>query len=170
MAPFDLPVDEIRKSLDMIRRPLRVAVMRSKNPFNVGAIIRVAHSFLAQEILLVGDEPFYKKAAMGMDRYENLVYLPDEDALVAWAKQRGLPLVSFEREAGQADLWNATIPEASILVFGSENEGISPELLAQSDHVVAIPMFGINNSFPITVAAGIAMAEWTRRHYAPAAR
>jgi hypothetical protein len=26
-------------------------------------------------------------------------------------------------------------------------------------------MYGINNSFPITVAAGIAMAEWTRRHF-----
>jgi hypothetical protein len=26
-------------------------------------------------------------------------------------------------------------------------------------------MYGINNSFPVTVAAGIAMAEWTRRHY-----
>jgi tRNA G18 (ribose-2'-O)-methylase SpoU len=26
-------------------------------------------------------------------------------------------------------------------------------------------MYGINNSFPVTVAAGIAMAEWTRRHF-----
>jgi hypothetical protein len=31
--------------------------------------------------------------------------------------------------------------------------------------VVGIPMYGINHSFPVTVAAGIAMAEWTRRHY-----
>lgn len=165
VAPFDQPIDEIRRSLDVIRRPLRIAVLRSKNPFNVGAIIRVAHSFLAQEILLVGDEPFYKKAAMGMDRYENLVYLPDDDALVTWAKKRDLPIVGFEREAGEADLWNATIPEAAILLFGSENDGIPTSLLQQCNHVVAIPMYGINNSFPITVAAGIAMAEWTRRHY-----
>jgi hypothetical protein len=26
-------------------------------------------------------------------------------------------------------------------------------------------MYGINNSFPVTVAAGIAMAEWTRRYF-----
>lgn len=149
----------------MIRRPLRVAVLRSKNPFNVGAIIRVAHSFLAQDIVLVGDEPFYKRAAMGMDRYENLVYLPDDDALVAWAAERDLPLIGFEREAGQEDLWNAPIPEACVLLFGSENDGIPATLLQRCQHVVAIPMYGINNSFPITVAAGIAMAEWTRRHY-----
>ena len=38
-------------------------------------------------------------------------------------------------------------------------------LVAMADLVVGIPMYGINNSFPVTVAAGIAMAEWTRRHY-----
>ena len=31
-------------------------------------------------------------------------------------------------------------------------------------------MYGINHSFPVTVAAGIAMAEWTRRHYASRSR
>lgn len=51
------------------------------------------------------------------------------------------------------------------MVFGSENEGVSDTILAASAQVVAIPMYGINNSFPVTVAAGIAMAEWTRRHY-----
>lgn len=167
MAPFELPLDEIRQSLNTLRRPLRVAVLRSKNPFNVGSIIRVAHSFLAQEILLVGDEPFYKKAAMGMDRYENLVYLPDEDALVTWARERRLPLVGFEREAATADLWTSPLPESCVLLFGSESDGLSEGLLAACDHVVAIPMAGINNSFPITVAAGIGMAEWTRRHYGP---
>ena len=51
------------------------------------------------------------------------------------------------------------------MVFGSETSGVSAELLAEVDDIVAIPMYGINNSFPVTVAAGIAMAEWTRRHY-----
>ena len=39
------------------------------------------------------------------------------------------------------------------------------EIVDAADEVVGIPMYGINNSFPVTVAAGIAMAEWTRRHY-----
>jgi tRNA G18 (ribose-2'-O)-methylase SpoU len=50
-------------------------------------------------------------------------------------------------------------------VFGSETSGVSEELLAEVDDIVAIPMYGINHSFPVTVAAGIAMAEWTRRYY-----
>jgi tRNA G18 (ribose-2'-O)-methylase SpoU len=165
VPPFELPLEEIRDSLQPLRRPLRIAVLRARNPFNVGAIIRVAHSFLVQDVVLVGEEPYYERAAMGMDRYENIVELASDEALVAWARARELPLVVFEREHARVDLWRAPLPEACLMVFGSETHGVSPEVLAAADHVVAIPMYGINNSFPVTVAAGIAMAEWTRRHY-----
>jgi tRNA G18 (ribose-2'-O)-methylase SpoU len=133
----------------------------------VGAIIRVAHSFLVQEVILVGDEPFYERAAMGMDRYETLVLLPSETDLVAWARERALPLVVFEREQARVDLWRAEMPEACVMVFGSEKEGVPASLIDAADQVVGIPMYGINNSFPVSVAAGIAMAEWTRRHFGP---
>jgi tRNA G18 (ribose-2'-O)-methylase SpoU len=162
---FELPLEEIRASLQSLRRPLRIAVLRAKNAFNVGAIIRTAHSFLVHDIVLVGDEPFYERAAMGMHRYENLVMLPSEAALCDWARERRLPLVVFEREQARVDLWHAELPEQCLMVFGSETDGVPPALLEAADQVVAIPMYGINNSYPVTVAAGIAMAEWTRRHY-----
>ena len=53
VPPFGMPLDEIREELQRIRHPFRIAIRRSKNPFNVGAIIRTAHSFLVQEINLV---------------------------------------------------------------------------------------------------------------------
>jgi tRNA G18 (ribose-2'-O)-methylase SpoU len=162
---FELPAEEIRASLDRLRRPLSIAVLRSHNPFNVGAIIRTAHSFLVRDIVLVGSEPYYERASMGMQRYENIVNVADEAELVGWARGRGLHLAVFEREQARVDLWRAKLPEECLMVFGSETHGVPPELVAQADEVVAIPMYGINHSFPVTVAAGIAMAEWTRRHY-----
>ncbi len=71
----------------------------------------------------------------------------------------------FEKEYAQVDLWRAELPEDCVMVFGSEVSGVSPEIVAAADLVVGIPMYGINHSFPVTVAAGIAMAEWTRRYY-----
>jgi tRNA G18 (ribose-2'-O)-methylase SpoU len=167
VPPFELPTEEIRRSLQPLRRPLSVAVLRAGNPFNVGAIIRVAHSFLVDELVLVGDEPFYERAAMGMAKYETIVQLPTDAALIERARARGLPLVVFEREPARIDLWRANLPPACLMVFGSESDGVSAEILAAADEVVAIPMYGINNSYPVSVAAGIAMAEWTRRHYGP---
>ena len=166
VPPLGMPLDEVRRELDRIRHPVRIAIRRAKNPFNVGAIIRTAHSFLVQEIVLVGDEPWYERAAMGMQRYETIVQLVTEAELVPWARARNLHIAVFEREHATVDLWRAALPEESLLVFGSENHGVPEELVAAADEVVAIPMAGINNSFPVTVAAGIAMAEGTRRHFA----
>jgi tRNA G18 (ribose-2'-O)-methylase SpoU len=167
---FELPAQEIRASLETLRRPLRIAVLRSHNPFNIGAIIRTAHSFLVQEIVLVGSEPYYERAAMGMHRYETIVNLADDGELIAYARERGLHLAVFEREEARVDLWRAALPEECLMVFGSETHGVPPELIAAADEVVGIPMYGINHSFPVTVAAGIAMAEWTRRHFGPPPR
>ena len=96
VPPFEMPLAEIRASLQKLRRPLSVAILRARNPFNVGAIIRVAHSFLVKEIFLIGTEPFYEKAAMGMQKYETIVECPDEGAFLE--ATRGRPLVGVERD------------------------------------------------------------------------
>jgi tRNA G18 (ribose-2'-O)-methylase SpoU len=166
VPPFEMPLEDIRASLQKLRRPLSVAVLRARNPFNVGAIIRVAHSFLVREIILVGDEPYYERGAMGMDRYENIVQVATDAELVAHARARGCKLVVFEKDAAKVDLWHAELPEDCLMVFGSEAHGVTEELVRAADLVVGIPMYGINHSFPVTVAAGIAMAEWTRRFFA----
>ena len=165
VPPFEMPLDEIRASLDTLRRPLNIAVLRARNPFNVGAIIRVAHSFLVREIVLVGSERYYERGAMGMDRYENIVCVADEAALIARVRAGGGKLVVFEKDAARVDLWHADLPAECTMVFGSEATGVPDEIVRAADMVVGIPMYGINHSFPVTVAAGIAMAEWTRRYY-----
>jgi tRNA G18 (ribose-2'-O)-methylase SpoU len=166
VPPLNLPLDEIRRDLDRLRHPLRIAVLRAKNPFNVGAIIRVAHSFLVREIVLVGDAPYYEKAAMGMDKYENIRELPDDAALIAYARAEKLPLVVFEKDDATTSLWTTELPGECLMVFGSEDFGVGAALVEAADQVVGIPMYGINHSFPLAIAAGIAMAEWTRRFVA----
>ena len=165
VPPFEMPRQEIRSELNRIRHPFRIAIDRAKNPFNIGSIIRTAHSFLAKEIILIGTEPWYERAAMGMQRYENIVELPTERAFLDAAEKAGWPLVAFEKDHAQTGMWEAEIPDDAVLIFGNEDDGCSPGLLEAADQVLGIPMFGINHSYPISVAAGIAMAEWARRYY-----
>ena len=160
-----MPRAEARLELDRLRHPFRVAVERAKNPFNIGAIIRTGHSFLPREILLIGSEPWYERAAMGMQRYENIVELPDTAAFLDYVRERNLSLTVFEKDAATVGLWEAAMPEDAVLVFGNEDSGVSDEILRVATEVVAIPMYGVNHSYPISVAAGIAMAEWARRRY-----
>jgi tRNA G18 (ribose-2'-O)-methylase SpoU len=167
VPPFDLSTAEIKRELDRLRTPLRIAVQRSKNPFNVGAIIRVAHSFLVREIILIGEEPYYERASMGMEKYENITRVADETIFLERARDERLRLIAIEKDHPRVHgLWDYAFPEQGcVLVFGSENEGVSAELLRAAEAVVAIPMFGINHSYPVSVAAGIAMAEWSRRYW-----
>jgi tRNA G18 (ribose-2'-O)-methylase SpoU len=165
VPPFDLSRDEQRRELDRVRHPFRVAIDRAKNPFNIGTLIRTAHSFLAAEVILIGTERWYERAAMGMQRYEHVTEIPTVAAFLARAKAEAWRLTVFERERATTDLWRAALPEDAVLVFGNEDDGVAPELLAAAAEVVAIPMYGINHSYPVVVAAGIAMAEWARRRY-----
>ncbi len=165
VSPLGMPREEIREELDRIRHPFRIAVDRAKNPFNIGAIVRTAHSFLAKEIILIGSEPWYERAAMGMQRYENIVELPSVEAFLAHAQEHAWHLVAFEKDDSNVGLWEAELPGDCVMVFGNEDRGVSRRILAHAQQIVGIPMYGINHSYPISIAAGIGMAEWARRHY-----
>jgi tRNA G18 (ribose-2'-O)-methylase SpoU len=161
VAPFDLPTEAIKDELDALRVDMSVAICRAKNPFNVGAIIRVAHSFLVREIFLVGTEPYYERAAMGMRKYEHIVECPTEEDFLE--RVQGRPLVGVERDHARHTLWEAPMPRDLVFLLGSEDDGLSPTMLAACHDIVGIPMYGINHSYPVTVAAGMILCEWARR-------
>jgi tRNA G18 (ribose-2'-O)-methylase SpoU len=162
VAPFGLSTEEIREELAGLRARFSIALVRAKNPFNIGAIIRVAHSFLVREIHLIGTEPWYERAAMGMQKYETLVEHPDEASFLAAIGDR--PLIGVERDAARTTLWEAPFPDDLVFVLGSENDGVPPALLEACHEVIAIPMYGINHSYPVAVAAGMVLCEWARRN------
>lgn len=162
VTPFGLSTDEIKRELLPLRSDFSIAVCRAKNPFNIGAIIRVAHSFLVKEIFLIGSEPYYERASMGMQKYETIVDCPDEASFLDAVK--GRPLIGVERDHATTSLWEAPMPRGLVFLFGSENDGLPPMLLEACDETLAIPMYGINHSYPVAIAAGMVLCEWARRH------
>ena len=164
--PLDETAESVRDALASLRGTLSLAVVAAGNPFAVGAIIRVCHSFLVKEILLLGTEPYYEKASMGMHRFERVVRLPDESAFFAYTA--GRPLWGLEREPSRRSLYEVTsFPENLVLCAGSERFGLPPSILDRCEEVLAIPLYGVNNSLPVTVAVGIALSHWARVRYQP---
>lgn len=162
--PIDATTEEVRDLLGPIRHDFTVALYAAANPFGVGAILRVAHNFLAREIILIGDAPHYEKASMGMEKYESIVRVDDEDAFLAHVGQR--PLWAIEKDAATTSLHAVRgFPPDVVFLFGSERHGIPASLLARAACVVGIPIYGVNHSLPLPIATGIVMAEWTRQKY-----
>ena len=162
--PLHATPEEVKEALAPLRHDFSVAVFAAENAFAVGAIIRVAHNFLAREIVLVGNEPHYEKASMGMEKYESIVRVADEEALVAQVS--GRPMWCLEKEHATRSLYAPeAFPKDVVFVFGSERFGIPKPLIDRADAVVGIPIYGVNNSLPLAVASGIVMSEWTRRKH-----
>jgi tRNA G18 (ribose-2'-O)-methylase SpoU len=166
VPPLDLPPDEVRALLLPLRNDLSIAVYNCQNAFAVGAIIRVAHSFLVREIIVIGDAPYYEKASMGMQQYESIARLADENAF--FDHVAGRPLWAVEKDDATIALYDvARYPENVVLVFGSERAGLPASIVRRADAVVGIPMYGVNHSLPVAVAAGMVLSDWARRHYRP---
>ena len=162
--PIESTPEEVRAILAPLRNDFSIAIESASNAFAVGAIIRVAHSFLAREIFLVGDAPYYEKASMGMEKYENVIRLADDNAF--FDHVQGRPVYAFEKECATHSLYEVDpFPPHVVFAFGSERFGLTREFLVRVDRIVAIPIYGVNNSLPLAVAAGIAMSEWSRRRY-----
>src|SRR5580692_9963488 len=83
-TPLDASPEAVRDALSPLRNDFSVALVCPGNAFAVGAIIRVAHSFLAKEVIVVGDGGWYEKASMGMHKYESVVRVPNVDGLKRW--------------------------------------------------------------------------------------
>ena len=162
--PLDATPEAVRELLAPLRNDFSVAVYNCQNAFAVGAIIRVAHSFLAREIFVVGDAPYYQKASMGMEKYETVVGLKDEEEL--FARVAGRPLWAVEKDHARRSLYAVDVfPKQVVFVLGSERAGLPQAIVDRADDVIGIPMYGVNHSFPVTVAAGIVMNEWARQRY-----
>ena len=158
--------EEVRSVLAPLRSDFSVALHAAENPFAVGAIIRVAHNFLAREIILVGDGPYYEKASMGMERYETIVKVPDDEAFLAHIGTR--PLWAVEKDEATASLYAVDrFPPGVVLLFGSERFGLPKRLTDRAETTIGIPIYGVNHSLPLAVAAGIVMSEWALRRYTP---
>jgi tRNA G18 (ribose-2'-O)-methylase SpoU len=164
--PLDATPEEIKRALEPLRNGVSLAVHTLGNPFAVGAIIRICHSFLVREIILIGNEPHYEKASMGMHKLEHIVRVDEGDALFEYAGQR--PVWALERERCRRSLYGvASFPDDVVLVAGSERFGFPPGFLERCGDVIGIPLYGANNSLPVAVAVGITLSYWASVRYAP---
>ena len=99
--PITETPEVVRETLEPLRSEFSVALLSAGNAFAVGAVIRVAHSFLAREVFLVGQGDWYAKASMGMHKYERIVRVPDVAALQGATSGRPLWVVEKDYDVAR---------------------------------------------------------------------
>jgi tRNA G18 (ribose-2'-O)-methylase SpoU len=156
-------LDAIVADLDTRRAPLHVAIQNWEHDFNIGSIVRTANAFNVAAVHVVGRRRWNRRGAMVTDRYLHVEHHPDVAGLVAATREAGVVLVGVDNLPGAEPLEPAELPRGCCLVFGSEGPGLTDEMVAACDRLVAITQHGSTRSFNAGAAAAIAMYHWSRR-------
>ncbi|MBW9210312.1 rRNA methyltransferase [Mumia sp. zg.B21] len=157
-------VEAIVADLDTRRHPFHVVVENWQHDHNIGSIVRTANAFGAAEVHVVGRRRWNRRGAMVTDRYQHVRHHPDVDDLVAWSQGAGVPLIAIDNVEGSRPIERALLPRECALVFGQEGPGLSPDLLAAAEAVLAISQFGSTRSINVGAAAAVAMHAWILQH------
>ena len=154
--------EQVFDALEKSRIPLEIAIENVEHDFNIGSIVRTANSFNVSTVHIIGKKKYNRRGAMCTDKYLKIVHHATlEDFLKT---QAGRELVAIENNLGRAKpLHDKSFIQNTTLIFGSENSGISPELLEKSTDIRFIESFGSTRSVNVGAAAAIAMYEYVRQ-------
>jgi tRNA G18 (ribose-2'-O)-methylase SpoU len=139
------------------------------SPVNVGSFFRIADALGVEKIYLAGSScvppnPKIKKDSRSTDKYVAYSHSDDVRALVTQLKADGYKIVCLEITSISTSIedFNASPGEKICLVLGSEDKGVSQQLLDMSDATIHIPMLGTNSSMNVASACAIATYQITR--------
>ena len=157
-------MEAIIAELDRRRHKYHVAIENWQHDLNIGSIVRTANAFLAEEVHIIGNRRWNRRGAMVTDRYQHVSHHPTVEELVAWAKERKLPIIAIDNVPGCQKIEEYSLPEECILLFGQEGPGLSDEAIAAAEVVLEITQFGSTRSINASAAAAITMHQWVMQH------
>ncbi len=154
--------EQVFEALSKKRLPLEIAIENVEHDFNIGSIVRTANSFNVKIVHIIGKKKYNRRGAMCTDKYLKIIHHKDIEDFLKTQKNR--ELVAIENNTPRAKpLHEKAFKEATTLILGSENNGITKELLEKSTDVRYIESFGSTRSVNVGAAAAIAMYEYTRQ-------
>ncbi|MFI2608015.1 TrmH family RNA methyltransferase [Kitasatospora sp. NPDC018619] len=140
------------------RRPRRAPVVVLENPRNlgnVGAVVRLAAGFGATGVVTTGDlDPWHPNVLRGS---AGLHFATAVERLAPDRLPEG-PLYVLDPEG--ADIRDVPFPDDALLAFGTERHGVSAELRARADRLVAVPMRPGVSSFNLATSVAMGLFHW----------
>lgn len=155
-----------RKTPDQLaslpRFPVTVLLDNIRSLYNVGSIFRTADGARIERLILCGYTPHpprkeIEKTALGATSTVPWEYCRKPLDAITRLRSRGVRIGVLEQT--DRSIPYDTVPKEWFplcLVVGNELTGVSPDIIAQADFSVDIPMFGMKQSLNAAVAFGIA--------------
>jgi len=163
-APLENIIDKIYSEG---REPFFLILDRITDVRNFGAIARTAEC-AGLDAIIVGDSGNAPITGDAMKTSAGaLSHLPvcrtnSMKQTIQYLKESGIQVVACTEKANKT-LYELDFKAPVAIIVGSEEDGISNQLLKEADHVAKIPMRGKIESLNVSVATGIAIYEVLRQ-------
>lgn len=169
--------DLVDVSLDRALAPgarLVAVLVGVADPGNAGTVLRTADAAGADAVLFAGDsvDPHNGKCVRASTG--SLFHLPiargSRDDVVAACRDAGLRITATDGASGQDITEVADVGGARAWFFGSEAHGLAPEMIADADERLRVPIYGSAESLNLATAASVCLyaAAMARRADGPA--
>ena len=133
-------------------------------PMNVGSLFRISDALSIEKIYLSGDTPTppnnkIRKTSRSTEKYVAYESIENPIKLIERLKQENYTIIALEITSDSIPLQQLQLEndQKVCLILGSENTGVSQELLQLADITTHIPMLGHNSSMNVATACGIAV-------------
>lgn len=153
------------------RQPdLTLVLANIHDPHNVSAIYRSCDAFGVSRVhLYYTNTPFPvlgRKTSASARKWVESVRHKTSAAMLETLRGQGMQVLatSFSETAKPLRQWDFTRPTA--VIMGNEHSGVEEELLQAADGQLYIPMHGMIQSFNVSVASAIILAEAARQREA----
>jgi tRNA (guanosine-2'-O-)-methyltransferase len=161
--------ERLREVLDRRTRRLAVVLDNVHQSHNFSAVLRSCEAFGVQDVHIIEVHARFEIAAdiaAGTDKWLTLRRYSGPSAFrdcVAGLRENGYRIVITQPGDGGKSPREIDVAGKLALVVGNESVGVSPEMLADADGFLDIPMEGFVESFNLSVAAALCLSELTRR-------
>ncbi len=148
-------------------KPFIVIADGITDPHNLGALIRCAEGVGAHGLIIpkrraVGLTPVVTRSSCGAIEHLAIAKVTNLASTIDQLRDKGVWI--FAAEAGGDAYYNTDFKCACAIVLGSEGDGVSRLIKEKSDYITSIPMYGHVNSFNVSTAAAVILAEVARQH------
>lgn len=167
---FDSWLKQAEQSLLSEKKSITVVVLdKITDPHNVGAIIRSCDQFGVSLVVIpehkssndIENNDVIARSSAGASAWVPVAIVNNLVRTVEKLKESGFWV--YGADAGGETCGKIDFAEKTVLIMGSEGQGISQLLEKQCDTIVSIPTCGKIDSLNVSVATGVLLYEIFRR-------
>lgn len=151
---------------------LTVVLENIFDPLNISAVLRSCDAVGIREVFVVYTQQYLdkrglvlgKRTSAGAFKWMDVYFFQDLEECMGRVRARyGRILGAFPPDQSSQSLYAYDLSEPVALLFGNEDEGISPAAKALCDGLFSIPQSGFAESLNISVACAVTLFEAKRQ-------